>query len=70
LVSAKECVRSDPDGARSFLHQANKCNWLIYDHARELPSLPKGAVGPFPLVCFVVTGMLKRLQEFDPDNFE
>jgi hypothetical protein len=34
------------------------------------PALPTEAVGPFPLVCFVVTGMLKRLQEFDPANFD
>jgi hypothetical protein len=53
LDSAAECMRSDPDGARSFLHQANEFDWLIYDRVQELPSLPVGAVGPFPLVCFV-----------------
>jgi len=70
LDSAMECVWSDPDGARSFLHQANEFNWLIYDRNQPLPSLPTGAFGPFPLVCFAVTALLKRLEEFDPANFE
>jgi hypothetical protein len=70
LHSAAECVRSDPEGARVFLHQANQFNWLIYDRNQPLPSLPTGAFGPFPLVGFAVTEMLKRLQEFDPANFD
>jgi hypothetical protein len=70
LDSAMECVWSDPDGARSFLHQANVFNWLVYDRNQPLPSLPTGAFGPFPLVCFAVTALLKRRQEFDPANFE
>ena len=70
LDSAMECVWSDPDGARSFLHQANEFNWLIYDRNQPLPSLSTGAFGPFPLVCFAVTALLKRLQEFDPANLE
>ena len=68
LESAAECIRSDPEGAGMFLHQANEFNWLIYDRNQPLPSLPTGAFGPFPLVCFAVIKMLKRLQEFDPAN--
>jgi ubiquinone biosynthesis protein Coq4 len=70
LDSAAECMRSDPEGARVFLHQASEFNWLIYDRNQPLPSLPTGAFGPFPLVCFAVTEMLKRLQEFDPANLD
>jgi hypothetical protein len=70
LDSAMECVWSDPEGARSFLHQANEFNWLIYDRNQPLPSLPVSAFGPFPLVCFAVTALLKRLEEFNPANFE
>lgn len=68
--SAKECMRSDPEGARVFLHQANEFNWLVYDRNQPLPSLSTGAFGPFPLVCFAVTKMLERLQEFDPANLD
>jgi hypothetical protein len=62
LDSAAECMRSDPEGARSFLHQANEFNWLIYDRAQELPSFPTGEAGPFPFVRKVVTQMLDQLQ--------
>ena len=70
LDSAMEYLWSDPDGARSFLHQAKKLNCLIYDRNHPLPSLPTGTFGPFPLLCFGVTEMLKRLHEFDPVNFD
>jgi hypothetical protein len=70
LDAAIECVCSDPNGARSFLHQANEFNWLIYDRNQPLPSLPTRTFGPFPLLCFGVTKMLKRLEEFNPANFD
>jgi hypothetical protein len=70
LDSAAECMRSDPEGAQVFLYRANECNWLIYDRNQPLPSLPTGEFGPFPLVCFAVTKLLHRLQEFDPANFD
>jgi hypothetical protein len=69
LDSAAECMRSDPEGAEMFLHQANEFNWLIYDRNQPLPSLPIRALGPFPLVCFAVAEMLKRLQEFGSGKF-
>lgn len=70
LDSATEYVWSDPEGARSFLHQAKEFNHLIYDRNHPLPWLPTGTFGPFPLLCFGVTEMLKRRQEFDPVNFD
>jgi hypothetical protein len=70
LDSAAECMHSDPEGARSFVYEANAFNWLIYDRAQELPSFPTGEVGPFPFVRKVVTQMLDQLQQFDPANFD
>ena len=70
LDSAAECMRSDPEGARSFLHQANEFNCLIYDRNKQLPSLPIGVFGPFNFVCSAVTDMLQRLQQFDAANFD
>jgi hypothetical protein len=71
VEAANDCIESDRNGARCFLHQAYELDWLINDTADMLlKSYHPIPSAPFYVVGSAVRQLLTQLRKASPEAFD
>jgi hypothetical protein len=71
VEAANDCIESDKNGARCFLHQAYELDWLINDTADMLlKSYHPIPSAPFYVLGTAVRQLLTQLRKASPEAFD
>jgi len=71
VEAADDCIESDKNGARCFLHQAYELDWLINDTADMLlKSYHPIPSAPFYVLGTAVRQLLTQLRKASPEAFD